>query len=53
MREWKENTMAIRNEKEAPGLKVLSSWDKIGYIEDIEKGVEKQLCKPTCKRVKM
>ena len=53
MRERKEKTMTERNEKKGPGLKGISSWDKIGYIEDIEKGVEKQLCKPITKRVKM
>jgi hypothetical protein len=34
MREQKEKTMAGRNEKKGPGLKGVSSWDRIGYIED-------------------
>ena len=33
MREQKEKTMAGWNEKKAPGLKVISSWDKIGHRE--------------------
>jgi hypothetical protein len=34
MREQKEKTRTERNEKKGPGLKGVSSWDRIGYIED-------------------
>ena len=34
MREQKEKTRTERNEKNGPGLKGISSWDKIEYIKD-------------------
>jgi len=38
--------MTVRNEKNGPGLKVISSWDKIGHIEDIEIGAENNCVNP-------